>query len=122
MGGLGGAPGFDPDAGTGGGTCSDTGSCGGCGAVDQPCCGVDGLPRWCSGSGATCLYDGTFTCRACGGRGQPCCAPFTFGPMMMPTGTCVSPLACNFDGMNGTCGDAPLVPVPVVPPPPFPLP
>jgi hypothetical protein len=109
------------------GVCGAEGACGNCGALGKPCCGNDGNPRWCSATGATCVFDGSYNCKACGGRDQPCCTPFTYGPMMgfFGNSSCNSPLVCNFSGNGALCGDlqigvGPMFPGPIPVPPPFP--
>jgi hypothetical protein len=90
------------------GTCTEGGACGACGGAGQVCCGTGQGPRWCSGSGTTCVYNaGAYTCQPCGGRDQRCCAPFVFGTDMQPGGSCTTPLVCQFSRLGGTCVDAP---------------
>jgi hypothetical protein len=82
-----------------GGTTCAAGSCGGCGAKDQPCCDN----AMCTGSGTTCSSAGvaadggtTTHCSSCGDQGQPCCVNSTV--------SCALGLTCGSGGQCTACG------------------
>jgi hypothetical protein len=67
----------------GAGQCSQ-GSCGACGARDQPCCSSR-----CTGPGAICRYlTGGNRCEACGEKGQPCCDSGCRYPLLCGSSGC----------------------------------
>ena len=71
------------------GTCGANNSCGGCGGLNEPCCG-----NQCTAAGTHCPSIAPYVCSPCGKAGQPCCRRYRDTTSEPPA--CEGALKCTF--------------------------